>query len=98
MVVVMNVLRVPEAAKPKMAEMFARAADHMKEIQGFVDFQFLNAVGEDKQVVYTKWETREAFEAWRKSDAFSRAHSSERTDGSPATGSAVEMYEVLHSS
>lgn len=98
MYVVMNVLKVPEAAKSRMSAMFSRAAENMKKVPGFVEFQFLESVNEDKQIVYTKWENAEAFEAWRASDAFAKAHASDRTSESPATGSSIEIFSVVHHS
>lgn len=97
MYVVMNVLQVPEEAKDTMAKMFAQGANNMRQVPGCLEFQFLNATSENKQLVYTKWASQEDFENWRKSDAFAQAHSHERTHASPATGSKIETYEVVHS-
>lgn len=96
MYVVMNVLQVPEQGKSKMMELFANSAENMKQVPGCLEFQFLNSLDEEKQIVYTKWESREAFEAWTKSEAFRKAHEERRTSGSTATGSKIEMYEVIH--
>lgn len=96
MYVVMNVLEVPAEAKGQMAGMFSRAAENMKQVPGCVEFQYLDSTAGDKQIVYTKWESEEAFTAWRKSDAFMKAHSNERTGSSPATGSHIETYTVVH--
>lgn len=98
MYVVMNVLSIPEEHKGKMAEMFASSGKNMKSIPGCLEFQFLDAVGENKQVVYTKWESEADFHNWTKSDAFAQAHSHERTQESPAANSKVEMYTVVHHS
>ncbi|NMP21218.1 antibiotic biosynthesis monooxygenase family protein [Sulfobacillus harzensis] len=98
MYVVMNVLSIPEDAKGHMAQMFAGSGENMKKIPGCLEFQFLDAVGENKQVVYTKWESEADFEAWRNSDAFAQAHSHDRTSRSPATGSKIEKYTVVYQS
>lgn len=98
MYVVMNVLQVPEQGKAKMAELFAQSAEHMRRVPGCLEFQFLSSTTEDKQIVYTKWESQEAFKAWTESEAFQRAHSKERTGQSTATGSKIEIYEVIHHS
>lgn len=97
MYVVMNVLQVPAEGKERMKEMFAKSADNMKQVPGCVEFMFLDSSEENKQVVYTKWETKEAFEAWTQSEAFRRAHDERRTGQSTATGSKLETYEVVHS-
>ena len=98
MYVVMNVLSIPEEAKERMSQMFAGSSENMKRVPGCMEFQFLDAVGENKQIVYTKWESEEHFEAWRKSDAFAQAHSRDRTSSSPAAGSKIERYTVVHQS
>lgn len=98
MYVAMNVLGIPEEQKEKMAQMFSHAAESMKTVPGCLEFLFLDAVGENKQVVYTKWESQAAFEAWTRSDAFARAHSREATSASPAGSSTLEQYVVLHHS
>lgn len=98
MYVVMNVLNIPEEHKGKMAAMFAGASESMKKIPGCLEFQFLDALDENKQVVYTKWNSEADFEAWTKSPAFAKAHSHDRTDSSPAAGSKVEKYVVVHHS
>ncbi|MBO8173353.1 MAG: antibiotic biosynthesis monooxygenase [Bacillaceae bacterium] len=97
MYVVMNVLEVPQEGKDKMIELFASSAENMKKVPGCLEFQFLNSPEENKQIVYTRWESREAFKAWTESEAFRRAHEERRTSGSTATGSKIEIYEVVHS-
>ncbi|MDX8363860.1 antibiotic biosynthesis monooxygenase family protein [Cytobacillus sp. Hm23] len=98
MYVVMNVLTVPEDGKSKMVELFSKSAENMKKVPGCVEFQFLSSSEEEKQVVYTKWESKEDFKAWTESEAFRQAHAERRTRGTTATGSKIEIYEVVHSS
>lgn len=97
MYVVMNVLQVPAEGKDKMIELFGNSAENMKQVPGCLEFMFLNSTDEDKQIVYTKWESKEAFVAWTQSEAFRKAHDERRTRGTTATGSKLETYEVVHS-
>lgn len=96
MYVVMNVLQVPKAMHGRMTEMFGKSAERMKEVPGCLEFQFLGGVDADKQIVYTKWDSEESFRAWTESDSFRRAHA-HSNENNPATGSQLEIYEVLHS-
>jgi heme-degrading monooxygenase HmoA len=96
MYVVMNVLEVPAEFKSRMADMFGHGAQNMAQVPGCLEFQFLESTTDNKQVVYTKWESEAAFDAWRKSDAFARAHSAERSGQSPAMSSHIESYVVVH--
>ncbi|MCF6093784.1 antibiotic biosynthesis monooxygenase [Microaerobacter geothermalis] len=96
MYVVMNILEVPAEGKNKMIELFSKSADNMRSVPGCLEFQFLNSTEENKQIVYTKWESKEAFKAWTESEAFRKAHEERRTRGTTATGSKIETYEVVH--
>ncbi|MBN6187941.1 antibiotic biosynthesis monooxygenase [Aneurinibacillus sp. BA2021] len=95
MYVVMNVLQVPEAMKGRMGEMFGKSAERMANVPGCLEFQFLSATEGDKQVVYTKWDSEESFKAWTESDSFRQAHA-HSSDNNPATGSKLEVFEVMH--
>ncbi|WP_018131107.1 antibiotic biosynthesis monooxygenase family protein [Effusibacillus pohliae] len=97
MYVVFNVLQVPAEGKTKMAELFAKSAENMKQVPGCLEFLFLDSNEEDKQIVFTKWESKEAFVAWTQSESFRRAHDERRTGQSTATGSKLETYQVIHS-
>lgn len=95
MYVVMNVLQIPAEMKGRMAEMFGKSSERMKQVPGCLEFQFLSSKDENKQVVYTKWDNEESFKAWTESENFKRAHS--HTGQSPASGSQIEIFEVIHS-
>ncbi|GAX88600.1 antibiotic biosynthesis monooxygenase family protein [Effusibacillus lacus] len=98
MYVVFNVLTVPAGGKEKMNEIFSKSADHMKTVPGCLEFMYLNSPDEDKQIVYTKWDSKESFVAWTQSEAFKKAHEERRERGITALGSKIEVYEVVHSS
>ncbi|MEA2499730.1 MAG: hypothetical protein QOH26_2135, partial [Actinomycetota bacterium] len=57
----------------------------------------------DKYLVYTRWDSKESFQAWMSSSAFTQGHkgAERKADGSqpkPAgTASEVWMYEVIQS-
>jgi heme-degrading monooxygenase HmoA len=95
MYVVMNVLQVPAEGKERMGEMFAKSAERMKNVPGCLEFQFLSAKDADKQVVYTKWDSEESFKAWTESESFRQAHA-HASNNNPATGSQLEIFEVVH--
>ncbi|MDB5076661.1 MAG: antibiotic biosynthesis monooxygenase [Chloroflexi bacterium] len=97
MYIVMNRIKSP----PEFSEHLERAFRHagsMQDVPGFVSFQFMRNTREADQggaveyVALTQWNSRDAFEAWKKSEAFSRAH--EGAENSPVT-SELDTYEVL---
>lgn len=99
MYVVMNELQVPKQAKEEIAKRFGKSAENMKNVPGCLEFLFLDNENEDgKTVVFTKWETKEDYEAWLNSDAFKRAHQEKREskEKGPATGSELNAYRVVH--
>lgn len=101
MYVVMNELHVPKQAKEELSNRFGNAAENMKKVPGCLEFMFLGNEDEDgKQVVFTKWETKEHYEEWLHSDAFKRAHKEKREskEKGPTTGNELNAYTVIHQS
>ncbi|SDI72992.1 antibiotic biosynthesis monooxygenase family protein [Alteribacillus bidgolensis] len=99
MYVVMNELHVPNEAKEAMKGRFGKSADNMKAVPGCLDFMFLEQDEENgKQVVFTKWESKQHYEDWLHSDAFKKAHQEKREskDKGPASGSELKAFEVIH--
>lgn len=99
MYVVMNELHVPKEAKEMLGHRFGKSAENMKNVPGCLEFMFLDNEKEDeKQVVFTKWETKEDYEAWLNSDAFKRAHQEKREskEKGPASSNELFAYHVLH--
>ena len=91
--VVVNVLSVPEGSGEVLETRFAGRAGAVDAAPGFERFELLRPVeGTDDYLVYTRWRSREDFEAWTASQAFERGHAqaSGRPEGAApaATGSA----------
>ncbi|TLS37999.1 antibiotic biosynthesis monooxygenase family protein [Pseudalkalibacillus caeni] len=99
MYVVMNELKVPKEAKGVMKERFGKSSENMKNVEGCLEFLFLDNVDENgKLVVFTKWESKEAYENWVNSDAFKNAHKEKREskEKSPASGNELNEYTVVY--
>ena len=93
--VAINVLAVPPAMREVLEQRFANRAGAIDEMPGFEAFELLRPLeGQDAYLVYTRWETREAFEGWRDSQAFSSGHAQASADGPAATGSQVWTFDV----
>jgi heme-degrading monooxygenase HmoA len=97
MFAVINRLKSPPDYGVHLERAF-RHAGNMQDIPGFVGYQFMRNTRELKPgdileyVALTYWDSREAYVAWTKTEAFSRAH--QRTENSPVTA-AVDTYDVL---
>jgi heme-degrading monooxygenase HmoA len=82
-IVKINAIRVPEGMGEVIEQRFAARGDAMNEVDGFVSFELLRpTAGEDRYFVYTRWETEEAFQAWRESQRFAESHAGQT--GPPA--------------
>ncbi|AST98297.1 MULTISPECIES: antibiotic biosynthesis monooxygenase [Shouchella] len=98
MYVVMNELHVPPERKAVLTERFRQSAERMAEVPGCLEFLFLSNIEETgKQIVFTKWASKQDYENWLSSPAFANAHSGKPKQEKPAA-SANELfaYEVAH--
>jgi len=98
--VAVNVLTVPEGRGEVLEQRFAGRAGSVEKAPGFERFELLRpAEGTDSYLVYTRWRSREDFEAWTASQAFDRGHAQAsgrpETDGPAATGSTIWSFEVV---
>ncbi len=99
MYVVMNELYVPKEGKEEMKKRFSQSAERMKKVPGCLEYLFLDHENENgKQVVFTKWESKEAYRAWVEGDAFRKAHKERKaaSDDSPASGNELNAYTVVY--
>lgn len=98
-VVKINAIEVPEGAGPRLEERFRDRLGEVEKSPGFLGFELLRpTAGETRYFVYTRWESDEAFQAWRESGAFRRGHADRAGAGSQApvgTGSELLEFEVV---
>jgi|SRR6478609_2285570 heme-degrading monooxygenase HmoA len=96
MIVVMNVVSAAEGKAAEFEEAFRARESHLAEVDGFLGFELLRREGQNEYLVSSRWESREAFQAWLRSDAFRKAHSGDAgTRGQLSHGNEVRSYEVL---
>lgn len=97
--VAINVLSVPQERREMLEQRFASRAGEVDKTPGFQAFELLRPVeGEDRYFVYTRWDTREAFEAWTTSQAFGQGHAQSSTQGPAASGAELLTFEVAERS
>lgn len=96
--VVINAITVPLERRAAIEERFANRAGEVSKAEGFERFEFLRPASDqagDEYFVYTRWASKEAFENWSSSSAFTRGHA-QSSDAPPAgTGSRLLAYEVV---
>jgi heme oxygenase (staphylobilin-producing) len=73
-IAIFNSLPVKEGAADQIVARFAESRGHVQDFPGFVSLEVLKSDAEDEVLVITRWQNRESFEAWVRSDEFRRAH------------------------
>lgn len=95
MVIVMNRFRVAPGREKDFEEVFRGRARLVETMPGFVSLEVLRPLQEQGVFVsMAHWETREAFEAWTKSEQFAEGHKN-RHPGMFQGPPQFEMYEVF---
>jgi heme oxygenase (mycobilin-producing) len=104
-VVKINAIEVPEGAGPELEARFAARAGMVDDQPGFEEFMLLRPTsGEDRYFVVTRWESEDAFQAWRSGQAFAHQHRDTHSDGGSgeakpqhpvATGASLLEFEVV---
>ena len=70
MIAIFNRLPVKEGAAEQIVERFAESRGHVQHFPGFVSMEVLRSEAADEVLVITRWESRDAFDAWVGSDEF----------------------------
>lgn len=93
--VAINVLSVPAPMRETLEQRFGARAGEVDKMEGFEHFELLRpADGQDRYLVYTRWATKDAFDAWLASSAFGQGHAQASADGPAASGSELWTFEV----
>jgi heme-degrading monooxygenase HmoA len=77
MFIAMNRFRVAVGNEPHFEEVWRSRKSYLAELDGFVEFALLRGPGKDGYTLYashTVWASKDAFEAWTKSEQFRAAH------------------------
>jgi heme oxygenase (mycobilin-producing) len=94
--VVMNAVTVPSERAGEFEHRFATRAGQVKNSPGFEAFELMRpADGSDRYVVYTRWATKDAFDAWVKSPDFAAGHRQHSDSGPIGTASELWSFEVI---
>ena len=95
--VVVNAVTVAEEGRADFEERFAARAGTVSESPGFEAFELLRPTEGGKYLVYTRWESEEAFRGWMQSRQFSDAHAQHADRGPVNAESEVWRFTVLES-
>ena len=77
MFIAMNRFQVAPGREDAFEGIWRERETYLDEVAGFKDFKLLRGPGSDTSTLYVShsiWESREAFEAWTKSESFRKSH------------------------
>ena len=101
MFIAMNRFLVKKGSEADFEHVWMSRETNLEELPGFVEFHLLKGPEAEDHTLdssHTVWQSREAFEAWTKSEQFRKAHANA---GNQTTGSLYighpkfEGFEVL---
>jgi heme-degrading monooxygenase HmoA len=87
MFIAMNRFRIVRDREEDFIAMWKRRESHLDSVPGFREFHLLKGPADDQGTLFAShsvWESRAAFEAWTRSEAFRRAHA--------GAGAARDIY------
>ncbi|MGY1591489.1 antibiotic biosynthesis monooxygenase family protein [Geodermatophilus sp. SYSU D00708] len=97
-VVKVNAITVPADRRAGFEERFRNRAGAVEGTPGFERFELLRPQeGDDLYLVYTRWESEEAFRAWHDSQDFDRAHHGGESRAPVASHSQLWSFQVVES-
>jgi heme-degrading monooxygenase HmoA len=100
-VVKINAISVPPHMQERFEERFRGRGGGVEKTPGFEWFELLRPVeGTDQYLVYTRWESEEAYRSWEDGQDFARAHDGGGDELAPAASDSSHLwtYEVIESS
>ena len=77
MYIAMTRFKVIPGEESAFEEVWRERQSYLDDVPGFLRFNLLKGPGNDEFTLYashSQWESRDAFKAWTKSDAFEKAH------------------------
>lgn len=77
MFIAMNRFKIVKGEEEAFEQVWRERDRHLDQVPGYKEFQLLKGPEEEDHTLYashTVWTSREAFDAWTKSEAFRKAH------------------------
>lgn len=87
MYIAMNRFKIAPGREEEFVQIWKQRDTHLQEVPGFKEFHLLRGPADESCTLFAShsiWESRQAFEAWTRSEAFRKAHAS--------AGAAKEIY------
>lgn len=99
MYLTMNRFRVKRGQEAAFEAIWKNRDSHLPQVKGFVTFHLMKGPEHEDHTLYashTLWRSREAFEAWTRSEAFREAHKGAGAHGDIYLGPPdLEMFDSV---
>ena len=99
MFIAMNRFRIALGREAEFEKLWRERDSHLAGVPGFREFHLLKGQPDAEATLYAShsvWESREAFEAWTRSEAFRKAHAGARAPAGLYLGHPrVEVFEAV---
>jgi heme-degrading monooxygenase HmoA len=95
MFVAMNNFRVTKGKEQEFEETWRNRRTYLDGVPGFVRFALLRGDAEGEYISHSTWESRDAFLAWTKSEAFVQGHRQGSLMGVLEGPPMVKLYESV---
>jgi heme-degrading monooxygenase HmoA len=94
--IAMNRFTVNPKRSGEFEEHWRKRETYLQEVPGFLHFALLRGDEPGQYVSHSTWESRSAFEAWTRSEAFRKAHAQARTPEGLLVGHPhLELWEAV---
>jgi heme-degrading monooxygenase HmoA len=99
MFIAMNRFQICTGREEAFERLWRERESHLDDVPGFREFHLLRGPSTDEFTLYAShstWDSRQAFEAWTRSEAFTKAHANARSPAGTLLGHPqMEPFEVV---
>lgn len=95
MFIAMNRFKVAEGMGPQFEDRWRNRKSFLDQVPGFVHFALLKGDNAGEYISHSTWHSREAFDAWTRSEAFAAGHRQGSVQGELAEHPVVSLYETV---
>lgn len=95
MFIAMNNFKVVAGKEQEFEEVWKNRESHLQSVPGIVRFALLRGDAQGEYISHSTWESREAFDAWTKSEAFAAGHRGASMMGIVAGPPQIKLYDSV---
>jgi len=93
--IAMNNFKVVAGKEQAFEDVWKNRESHLQSVPGIVRFALLRGDAQGEYISHSTWESREAFDAWTKSEAFAAGHRGASMMGIVAGPPQIKLYDSV---